>query len=282
MKSFKYLLFLSILCSLVLFTNCGDSDDPVADDNSTAVLDADGDGVADADDTCEDTPSGETVDSSGCSDSQKDSDGDGVSDNLDTCADTPESAKVDENGCEVVTSSFIYLDENGITIKATEDAVVGESYELGGVSYLVVDSTMLYDMVAYMYSILTFVPEEEDVIKVVTSRVSNMSDLFSTYDEESDNYIEPAVPFNQDIGSWDVSNVTDMFGMFDNADAFNQDIGSWDVSNVTDMAFMFYKAASFNKDLNSWNVSNVTYCEDFSYEATAWTEPKPNFTNCTD
>ena len=31
MKHFKHLLFLSILCSLVLFTNCGDSDDPVAD-----------------------------------------------------------------------------------------------------------------------------------------------------------------------------------------------------------------------------------------------------------
>ena len=84
MKHIKHLLFLSILCSLVLFTNCGDSDDPVADtptnttdDDSTTVLDADGDGVADADDTCADTPSGETVDSSGCSDSQKDTDGDG-------------------------------------------------------------------------------------------------------------------------------------------------------------------------------------------------------------
>ena len=93
MKNFKHLLFLSILCSLVLFTNCGDSDDPVADDTtnnnsdddntddgSTTVLDADADGVADADDTCADTPNGETVDSSGCSDSQKDSDGDGVTD----------------------------------------------------------------------------------------------------------------------------------------------------------------------------------------------------------
>ncbi|MDC1517499.1 hypothetical protein N8385_07225, partial [Cyclobacteriaceae bacterium] len=60
MKHFKHLLLLSILCSLVFFTNCGeDSDDPVADtptnttdDDSTTVLDADGDGVADADDTC--------------------------------------------------------------------------------------------------------------------------------------------------------------------------------------------------------------------------------------
>jgi len=34
MKHIKHLLFLSILCSLVLFTNCGDSDDPVADGGS--------------------------------------------------------------------------------------------------------------------------------------------------------------------------------------------------------------------------------------------------------
>ena len=106
----RHLLFLSILCSLVLFTNCGDSDDPVADtptnttddstdDDSTTVLDADGDGVADAEDTCADTPSGETVDSSGCSDSQKDTDADGLADHLDTCADTPSGETVDENGC---------------------------------------------------------------------------------------------------------------------------------------------------------------------------------------
>ena len=34
MKNIKHLLFLSILCSLVLFTNCGDSDDPVADNTT--------------------------------------------------------------------------------------------------------------------------------------------------------------------------------------------------------------------------------------------------------
>ena len=32
--------------------------------------------------------------------------------------------------------------------------------------------------------------------------------------------------------------VTDMSSMFDKT-SFNQDIGSWDVSNVTDMSFMF-------------------------------------------
>jgi len=29
-------------------------------------------------------------------------------------------------------------------------------------------------------------------------------------------------------------------------------------------------------------VSNVTDCQDFSLDATAWTLPKPNFTNCTE
>jgi hypothetical protein len=120
MKPLKHLLFLSILCSLVLFTNCGeDSEDPVADtptnttdDDSNTVLDADGDGVADADDTCADTPSGETVDSSGCSGSQKDTDGDGVTDDFDTCADTPEGAEVDDDGC---SDSQKDTDGDGVT-----------------------------------------------------------------------------------------------------------------------------------------------------------------------
>ena len=36
---------------------------------------------------------------------------------------------------------------------------------------------------------------------------------------------------------------------------FNQDISSWDVSNVTDMRSMFYDS-SFNQDISSWVVPN--------------------------
>ena len=249
----------------MLFNNCDNSDDPVADiltnndvsdDDSNILIDADGDGVTDADDTCAETPNGSIVDSNGCSDSQKDTDGDGVTDDLDACADTPEVAMVDENGCEL---TFIYLDENGITIKATENAVVGENYELDGISYLVIDSAMLYQMIF----------DKKDVSKVVTSFVTNMNGMF-----KSDTL------FNQDIGSWDVSNVEIMNRMFEKATSFNQDISGWNVSNVTQMKHMFDGSSNFNQDLNSWNVSNVTNCESFSVDATAWTLPKPNFTNC--
>ena len=65
------------------------------------------------------------------------------------------------------------------------------------------------------------------------------------------------------------------------ATAFNQPIGDWDVSNVTDMSHMFYGATAFNQDLSSWSVDGVTICNNFSEGATSWTLPQPNFTNCT-
>jgi len=62
--------------------------------------------------------------------------------------------------------------------------------------------------------------------------------------------------FNQDIGGWNVSGVTNMNGMFWNSRAFNQDIGGWDVSSVTTMSQMFENAADFNYAL-CWNVTSV-------------------------
>lgn len=76
------------------------------DKNITAVfekIDTDNDGIPDDEDTCSETPAGESVDEKGCSQSQNDSDGDGVSDAQDQCPDTPMGNEVDTSGCSIET-----------------------------------------------------------------------------------------------------------------------------------------------------------------------------------
>ena len=74
---------------------------------------------------------------------------------------------------------------------------------------------------------------------------------------------ENAFVFNEDIGGWNTSKVTNMSDMFNGATKFNQDIGDWDTSNVLNMSDMFAYATDFNQDISSkgngnWNTSSVT------------------------
>ena len=93
------------------------------------------------------------------------------------------------------------------------------------------------------------------------TQVTNMSGMFYNADA-----------LNQDIGNWNVANVTDMSYMLSNAGSFNQDIGNWNVSNVTNMAYMFFSAVSFNQDIGSWNVANVTNMSGMFYYASAFNQ----------
>ena len=105
--------------------------------------------------------------------------------------------------------------------------------------------------------------------------------------------------FNQDIGNWDVSNVTAFGGMFlgtifNNGGSpsisgwtintlspfgvsmyvmfgftqFNQPIGSWNVGNVNNMEEMFRSNFSFNQNIGGWNVSGVTNFNNFMQNKT--------------
>jgi len=131
----------------------------------------------------------------------------------------------------------VYLDDNGVTIKARDWAFVGATGVVNGVGYTIVGSSTLMSMIT----------NGDDVTRVCTSRIISMASYFYNNDY-----------FNQDIGNWDVSNVTDMRSMFYDNSGFNQDIGNWDVSSVTDMRSMFLENSGFNQDIGNWDVSSVT------------------------
>ena len=168
----------------------------------------------------------------------------------------------------------IYLDLNGITIKAYDFALVGNEYELNGVSYTVVDDSTIDAQIANAN------------VNLCTTFVNNMSELFkdnSSFNSDinfwdtsnvttMNSIFENATAFNQDIGNWDTSSVTDMVGMFYEASSFNQDIGNWNTSSVTDMVGMFYEASSFNKDIGSWDTSKVNSMERMFWAAEAFNQ----------
>lgn len=92
------------------------------------------------------------------------------------------------------------------------------------------------------------------------SKVTDMSEMFGNTN------------FNQPIGNWDVSNVTDMNNMFVCAYKFNQPIGNWDVSNVENMRGMFYDADKFNQPIGDWNVSKVRNMGYMFYRASQFNQ----------
>ena len=49
------------------------------------------------------------------------------------------------------------------------------------------------------------------------------------------------------------SSVTDMDGAFNDRSAFNENISTWDLSNVTNTMHMFKGATSFNQPIGDWN-----------------------------
>ena len=78
--------------------------------------------------------------------------------------------------------------------------------------------------------------------------------------------------FNDDIGHWDVSNVTTMSTLFSDNPNFNQDLSLWMVDNVTNMAAMFFGATSFDGDISTWNTGMVELMSNMFNTASAFNQ----------
>ena len=140
-------------------------------------------------------------------------------------------ADVTQNNIQQLTSSSVYIDDNGITIKARDSAKIGDEVFVKGKQHIVVDEQMLRDMVT----------NGDDLSIVITSKVFNMGELFK------------GKTINGNISHWDVSIVDSMHAMFMDT-SFNQDISAWDVSNVYRFSMMFQNS-TFNGDISAWDVT---------------------------
>ena len=148
-----------------------------------------------------------------------------------------------------------YLNSNGVTCMCP-DAAVGDTGVVNGITY----TKRINDQIT-----------TENAATTCTSGIDGMPELF-----------KDQTTFNEDISSWDVSNVIYMNGMFDCYNSggnfiFNQDLSYWDTSNVQDMSLMFRDCYIFNIDLSNWDTGNVVsmwsmfeFALDFNSDISLW------------
>ena len=165
---------------------------------------------------------------------------------------------------QTIKAQAIVLDANGVTVKWTGTSVPSpyliQASPRGILEWFaIVDNTTRNNITTYAQNILNpntityyFRPQGQaspiPFNNIVTTLVTSMSQMFQITGG-------PINTFNQDISSWDVSNVTDMSAMFQGS-RFNQDISFWDVSSVGNMGGMF-DTTPFNQPIGSWNVGNA-------------------------
>ena len=185
---------------------------------------------------------------------------------------------------QTTKAQTVLLDANGVTIKWTGTNVPSPYFVQASPRgtlewFAIVDNNTKSQITDYAKNVASgityFTPPNITTAipfnNIVTTLVTDMSYMF-TYSTPSNN-VGITFIFNENISSWDLSNVTKMTKMFYSARGFNQPIGSWDVSNVTDMTNMFYDGISFNQNINSWNVSNVTSMLGMFQNADAFNQP---------
>ena len=69
-------------------------------------------------------------------------------------------------------------------------------------------------------------------------------------------FLYGCISLDADLGSWDVSNVTNMNSMFLGATIYQgQGLENWNVSNVTNMSSMF-RGTNFDNNIGSWQLNS--------------------------
>jgi surface protein len=164
---------------------------------------------------------------------------------------------VDANNC--TAGPVIFLAENNVTIKCLGLHFGGKGTINGITTYTKRKKENITGMMAS---------------QACTSGITNMYRMFAGR--------SPMQVSISDISSWDVSNVTNMDGMFMGDIRFLQDISSWDVSNVTSMNNMLKNTRYFNQDLSGWCVKSVTSHTNFAYNSGLTDDHKPVWSTCPD
>ena len=154
-------------------------------------------------------------------------------------------------------SGTIYFENN---ICKCPEAEAGDQDEIEGSTYLAVNNSTIAGQIA------------NGNVSLCTTLVTNMSGSGASLTNFFNNN-----SFNSDISFWDVSNVTDMDGIFYLANSFNQNISNWDVSSVLNMGSMFKGASSFNQDISNWDTSSVIKMLGFFEGATAFNQDISNW-----
>lgn len=119
--------------------------------------------------------------------------------------------------------------------------------------------------------------ETLDLAFVLEPELTALPADFPSYVNSASYMFTGADMFNQDISSWDVSNLVNMSGMFYGAMAFNAPIGTWDISSATNVTNMFKEAYAFNQDLSDWHTNQLFYfdgmfedAESFNQDLSTW------------
>ena len=195
------------------------------------------------------------------------------------------------------TGSLVWYTSNVTDMSHMFDQALAFNCNIGSWD---VSSVAAFESMFYCYSVSKFNNGESPDINnwtIKTSGTVNMRGMFGG-----------ASVFDQNIGSWNVSYVTDftsmfsdavkfnnggsatignwtlkttgvvvMYAMFRSAVLFNQPLNSWNTIAVANMSLMFMGATNFNNGLASgtsgtlaWNTSNVTDMSQMFYIATAF------------